>query len=140
MGNPAIDYSRPTLTEPDSIIENSSITPETPTGTNIFEFTKSEHAGSETRYALWRFVVDDAPLVAVVTSQGGRWFAELDWLNLFGEGESPGDAIDNLSDHIEYFIDFYSEKRPDELTDHAQVTRSRFLEIGPHRASRDAHP
>ena len=129
MGNPAIDFYRPTLTGPNSIIDKYLTTPEVQTGADIFEFTKPEYSTSETKYALWRFVVNSVPLSAIVTSQRGRWFAELDWLNLFGEGDSPSEAIGSLSDHIEHFIEFYSEKSSDELTDYAKETRNRFLRI-----------
>ena len=126
MASPAIDYFHPTLTGPNSIVDRFLTKLEEPTGTNIFELTKPEFPTPKTKYALWQFVVNDIPLSAFVSLQGGQWFAELDWLNLFGEGASPSDAIGNLSEHIEHFIEYYSEKRADELTDHAKETRKPF--------------
>ena len=129
MGNPALDYFYPTIASPGSIIDKFQESAEDLTGANIFEFSLPEFAKYDKKYALWKFVVNDAPLSAVVTPQGRRWFAEVDWLNLFGEGDSPSDAISNLSDHIEHFIEFYTAKPLDELTDHAIKTRDRFMSI-----------
>jgi len=98
---------------------------------NFFELANSEYLIRKKKYALWRFVVNGAPLSADVTYQDGRWFAESDWLNLFGEGESLSDAIHSLSDHIAYFIEFYSDIQLGEhnLTEHAKESRDRFLGI-----------
>ena len=115
MGNPALDYFYPTIASPGSIIDKFQESAEDLTGANIFEFSLPEFAKYDKKYALWKFVVNDAPLSAVVTPQGRRWFAE--------------DAISNLSDHIEHFIEFYTAKPLDELTDHAIKTRDRFMSI-----------
>lgn len=129
MGNPALDYLRPTITGPNSINERFLEHSEEQTGGNILEFPEPAYAYIRKRYALWRFRVKNTPLSAVVTCQSGRWFAELDWLNLFGEGESPSDAISNLSDHIEHYVEFYSEARFDQLTADAIGIRDRFMSI-----------
>lgn len=81
------------------------------------------------KYPVWKFCRNNAPLSAVVQFEEGHWFAELEWLNVVGEGVSPQAALSDLESHIEYFADLYQQKSPDELTPFAAELKNRFAQL-----------
>jgi len=81
------------------------------------------------KYPVWKFCKNSAPLSALVQFEDGHWFAELEWLNVIGEGASPQKAISDLESHIEYFVDFYRQKSAEELTPFAFELKNRFAQL-----------
>ena len=61
-----------------------------------------------------------------LTHEERFWFAEIDWLNVIGEGESPEEAIRDLESQIDHFIAFYNEQEPDQLTEYANKLKAKF--------------
>lgn len=80
-------------------------------------------------YPIWEFQLDAKPLSALVSHEEGHWFAEIEWLDVFGEGLSPQEAIEDLELHIGHFIEFYAAQETDSLTEHALTLQNRFLSI-----------
>lgn len=100
------------------------------TGADII---KVEHILARSRksnkYPVWKFCKNNSPLSALVQLEDGHWFAELEWLNVIGEGVTPQEAISDLEKHIEHFVDFYRQKSFDELTLFAAELKNRFSQL-----------
>ncbi len=88
-----------------------------------------ERSGEKKKYPLWNVLLHNVPLSAIVHYEEGLWFAELDWLNVIGEGSSPSDAIVDLETHIDHFVALYAKQLDDKLTDYALELKHRFEQI-----------
>jgi predicted RNase H-like HicB family nuclease len=100
------------------------------TGSDIIKIESIlSRAKAKSKYPLWKFCKNNAPLSAAVQFEGGHWFAELEWLNISAEGASPQEALSDLEQHIEHFITFYERKKPEELTPFAAELKGRFAQL-----------
>jgi hypothetical protein len=81
------------------------------------------------KYPLWNLRVNDAPLSAWVRLEHGHWLAELEWLNVYGEGASPQEAISELEIHIDHFRKSYANETSDQLTEYAYELKIRYSHI-----------
>lgn len=99
------------------------------TGADVLDICASIETHRKKKYPLWNFFTGVKPLSALLHSEGEYWFAEIDELNVSSEGFSPREAIDDLDEHIRYFIDFYRSVDDAELTDFARALREKYLRI-----------
>ncbi len=80
-------------------------------------------------YPLWSVEKNGRPLSIIVILDSELFFAENDWLNVCGDGDTVSDAIEDLLGQIEYFIDFYNNQAEESLTGYAITLKERFAEI-----------
>jgi len=94
---------------------------------DIRDFGSRKRAGK--KYPLWSVRVNHTPLSVLVYFEDGRWFSELDWLNVFGDGQTPKEAIDSVEMHIAHFKNYYASVSGDELTEYASTLKDRFSQL-----------
>ncbi len=80
-------------------------------------------------YPIWGVSIDRRTVSVCVYKEDGLWFAEIPWLNIFGEGDSPAVAIDDAKAHVQYFYDFYSSSSEDELIGLALILKERYSHV-----------
>lgn len=100
------------------------------TGADILEAsTLLAKRDGGTAYPLWTALIDNRPLSVIVRFENNIWFAELDFLNVFGEGTTPGEAIQELEAHIDHFIEYYGQHEVGDLTAYAVELKRRFAAV-----------
>ena len=65
----------------------------------------------------------------LVRNEGEYWFAEIEFLNVIGEGNTPAGALDDLTLHIDHFLDFYTHQANENLTQFAQELKNCYEKI-----------
>ena len=96
------------------------------TGADILDTHEMRKISASVKYPVWNFTVNNKPLSAVVQYEEAFWFAEVDWLNVIGEGQSPEEAMRDLESQIDHFITFYNDQEPDQLTEYANKLKAKF--------------
>lgn len=80
-------------------------------------------------YPLWSIEHNGEPLRIEVVVDNGHCFTENKFLNVFGDGDTILEAMDDLVDQIHYFREFYSEKSEEQLTGLAIELKQNFAQI-----------
>lgn len=80
-------------------------------------------------YPLWKVRLKNAPLSVFVYFEQDHWFAELDWLNVFGDGLTPKEAIESIELDINHFLSYYASLSEAELTEYALTLKERFSQL-----------
>lgn len=80
-------------------------------------------------YPMWNFRILGVPLSVKVALDDETWIASIEAFDVFGDGQSPRDALAVLEDHLLNYIDFYRDQRAADLTDFAKNRRAQFLKI-----------
>lgn len=99
------------------------------TGSMIGPDTVDRRRSLPQKYPLWDVKIDRVPLPVSVQHEEDGWSADLEWLNIYGFGESPEEAIEEVSQHIIHFVEFYKNASQDQLTGYAQTLKERFDRI-----------
>jgi len=90
---------------------------------------RPKSANTNSVYPLWSVELYNEPLRIDVRVDDGHCFAENIFLNVFGDGDTVSDAMDDLVDQIQYFSEFYAEKSKEQLTGLALELKQRFTQI-----------
>lgn len=99
------------------------------TGSDVVEFNnpRSGRGHTKVKCPLWSFWQDDVPLSVTLYREEGFWFAEVESLNVIGEGDTREEALVLLKERINYFVDFYKKSRDEELTNYALRLKNNYL-------------
>lgn len=81
------------------------------------------------KYPLWGIKYNNSPLSVDLIYESGSWNANLDWLNIYGYGRSPEEAIDEVRQHIEYFVNFYNKMEEKDTVGFAKELKTKFSKI-----------
>lgn len=73
-----------------------------------------------------KVAVSNKPVVVKIFSEDNHYFAENDTLRIYTAGDSVLSVIDEFSQHIVYFIEFYKGKTPDEVIGRASILKSLY--------------
>lgn len=80
-------------------------------------------------YPMWNFRIAGVPLSVTVAFEDETWIASVDAFDVFGDGDSPKDALAELETHLENHIEFYKAQRPADLTEYAKGRRTQLMKI-----------
>ena len=69
------------------------------------------------------------PVVLQVKSEGGTYFAENDFLEICGYGDTAPEALDDVIKDIAYYYEYYGNLNENEVTGHGVTIRNRFLDL-----------
>lgn len=69
------------------------------------------------------------PVVLRVQKEGWRFFAENQFLDLCGYGESPREAVDDAVGDLAYFYSYYSSLREDQLVGEGLELQRRYRSL-----------
>lgn len=102
-------------------------------------FTLPSRKGSlelvETLHPLWSVVVGDSELsfnkaIALrVRREGTHYFAENEYLDICGYGDSVADALSQAKSDLIYYFNYYSSLDNDELIGYGLEVKRRFLSL-----------
>lgn len=69
------------------------------------------------------------PVVLQVKKEGGTYFAENDFLEICGYGDTVSEALDDAIKDIAYYYEYYGNLDENEVTGHGITIRNRFLDL-----------
>ena len=69
------------------------------------------------------------PVVLQVKDEGGTYFAENDFLEICGHGDTASEALDDAIKDIAYYYEYYGNLNENEVTGHGVTIRNRFLDL-----------
>ena len=69
------------------------------------------------------------PVVLQVKIEGGTYFAENDFLEICGYGDTASEALDDTIKDLAYYYEYYGNLNENEVTGHGVTIRNRFLKL-----------
>ena len=69
------------------------------------------------------------PVVLQVKNEGGTYFAENDFLEICGYGDTASEALDDAIKDLAYYYEYYGNLNENEVTGHGVTIRNRFLDL-----------
>ena len=105
---------------------------ETRTAHNVFAADASGVSASlpvAQVYPLWRIRTNARPISVEVVREDEGWLAQQEWLNVYGIGESPGEAIADIETHIKYFFEYYAQRADESLIGFAVTLKHRYAKL-----------
>ena len=69
------------------------------------------------------------PAVLQIKNEGGTYFAENDFLEICGHGDTASEALDDAVKELAYYYEYYRNLNGNEVTGHGVTIRNRFLEL-----------
>lgn len=93
------------------------------------------HRMAETLHPLWSLKINDdfhsmaKAVVLRVVQEGGRYYAENEYLDVCGYGSSPGEALKEAIADIAYYQKHYTGLREDEVVGYGLVLQARYSSL-----------